>query len=112
MTVQNRLYTCLVQINRTKTIKYLGTGRSFNVSSISGYKNFTKNNFIVEPPEGKRNTGGSGTAVEFSYSKSYNSSTGAFSLSMKAITFTSTAVIATVDVSSSCKVWLAPNGVQ
>jgi hypothetical protein len=90
----------------------LGTGTSFNVSSISGYKNFTKNNFIVEPPEGGRNAGGSGTGVGFNYSKSYNSSTGDFRLSMKASTFTSTAVIATVDVSSSCKVWLVPNGVQ
>lgn len=31
------------------TVIDLGTGRQFNVSSYDGYKNFTKDNFIVEP---------------------------------------------------------------
>lgn len=33
-------------------VYYLGTGTSFNVSSIPGYQNLTKNNFILVPNNG------------------------------------------------------------
>ncbi len=67
----------------------MGTGSSHNVSSYPGYKNFTKDNFIIEPISGgstsvtPSSTGGN----LFCYaemSKSYNSSTGIFTCNIRA----------------------------
>lgn len=67
----------------------LGTGTSFNVSSVSGYRNFTVDNFIIEPISGFSGSAGwnsgptekewyeSGTfGFSVSKNKTYNNVTG------------------------------------
>ena len=89
----NELYN--IAINNSQSVVYLGTGTSFNLSSYSGYQNFTANNFIVGVQSGtgsgqvytKVGLSGGGSASthvymgSFSVSKSYNASTGVLTVS-------------------------------
>jgi hypothetical protein len=70
----------------------LGTGTSFNVSNISGYKNFTVANFIVciqsfsssggaNIAQGYAQSGGTSASVSPTINKSYDSSTGVLTVS-------------------------------
>ena len=72
-------------------IYYLGTGTSFNVSSYEGYQNFTVDNFIVGATGlAASASGGVGYADDYhtsfggggNISKSYNSSTGVFKITI------------------------------
>ncbi len=72
------------------TVISLGTGTSFNVTSQANYRNFTVNNFVVEPVAGSA-SGGSwnisdglkyGCSATWSITKSYNASTGVLSAYM------------------------------
>lgn len=64
----------------------LGVGTSFNVAKYAGYKNFTVNNFVVEPENASNNlsgsvsiTGGSSPCTQYceiTKTKSYNASSG------------------------------------
>jgi hypothetical protein len=67
-------------------------GTSFNVSGYSGYKNFTKDNFICELSAGFNGSGRStadntgyqnwvSTSFSVSFTKTYNASTGVLSVS-------------------------------
>lgn len=75
----------------------LGTGTSFNVSSISGYQNFTLDNFIIEPISGFSGSAGwnsgpteeewyvSGTfGFSVSKNKTYNNVTGILNANLSA----------------------------
>ena len=71
-------------------VYYLGTGTSFDVSSIAEYKNFTTDNFIVGSTSFKADCGngnsdgpnlGGGVGTSGSISKSYNSSSGVLTVS-------------------------------
>lgn len=80
----------LVSSKLQSSLIYLGTGTSFNVSSISGYQNFTTANFLVvthsinesscDADEGRpySHGGGGGTPAKIS---SYNASTGQVTVS-------------------------------
>lgn len=66
----------------------LGTGTSFDVSSYSGYQNFTVNNFLIIPSVSKSGSARGGGTEEGSYghtlststtlTPSYNASTGVY----------------------------------
>ena len=68
----------------------LGTGTSFNISSMKGYQNLTIDNFVVAPPTGDSacagnvdpNTGW--LCGGYSVTRSYNSQTGVLSLDISA----------------------------
>ena len=67
----------------------LGTSNNINVSHIQGYKNFTVDNFIIEPIKGGQTsvTPASSGGNLFCYadvSKSYNPSTGIFTRTVQA----------------------------
>lgn len=69
----------------------LGTGTSFNVSSVSGYRNFTVDNFMIAPLSsgdstsiGNQNPGQGWYFGGYTASRSYNQSTGIFTTTLKA----------------------------
>ena len=77
---------------KNSNVYYLGTGTSFNVSSISGFENFDSSNFIVggiSAPDMKtsRYTTGAGNVEDraaargFNINKTYDKTTGILSLS-------------------------------
>ena len=77
---------------KNSNVYYLGTGTSFNVSSISGFENFDSSNFIVggiSAPDMKtsRYTTGAGNVEDraaargFTINKTYDKTTGILSLS-------------------------------
>lgn len=80
----------LVSSELQSSLIYLGTGTSFNVSSISGYQNFTTANFLVvthsingsscDADEGRPYSHGEGGGTPAKIS-SYNSSTGQVTIS-------------------------------
>ena len=67
----------------------LGTGTSFDVSSYSGYKNFTIDNFIVEVNGGSFSASGSYNDIvtpvsgsgSYTVTKTYDSETGQLTIS-------------------------------
>lgn len=77
----------------------LGTGTSFNVSSVSGYRNFTVDNFMVSCQNSSKYFSGQTTNLDnssvgfpvsfstsFGINSSYNSQTGIFSTSISCTT--------------------------
>lgn len=83
------LYDAIIPSVNKKKVVLLGTGNSFNVSSYEGYANFTIDNFIIEAT-GIYTSGSAQDNLRGSLSmsksttnvtKTYNASTGAFSVS-------------------------------
>jgi hypothetical protein len=86
-------------IDQATKIVDLGVGTSFNVTQYSGYKNFTRSNFIIEPSSkynitpdhgtnnleyyvNASNPGSIWTVYAFKFSPSYNASTGVLTTNM------------------------------
>ena len=91
------LYRCGIE-GGSKIID-LGTGTSFNVSSVSGYRNFTVDNFMVSCQNSSKYFSGQTTNLDdssvgfpvrfstsFGINSSYNSQTGIFSTSISCTT--------------------------
>ncbi len=83
----------LSQSSDKKTVVYLGTGTSFDVTKYSGYQSFTSDNFIVSAISCYGNIAGTtvnssvNTGNSATISKIYNASTGIFSIGGTSATF-------------------------
>ena len=87
------IYDNIYSIISGKQIIYLGEGINFDVTNHTGYDLFTIDNFIVEPQSGSlqifnkavatAGTGYSKANCAYSLSKSYNKSTGIFTVTSK-----------------------------
>lgn len=103
--------------NPSKLIS-LGSGTSFNVSEYSGYKNFTADNFLIKstgnasaggmfyPQSYTYDDGGTGTST---ISKSYNSSNGVVSTSIRMNSYDTSGVYSWFNWSATANVDLYLN---
>lgn len=95
-------------------IYYLGTGTSFDVSSIPGYQNLTADNFVVMPNTGRNETSYNcndtdrGISTSLTRSIAYNKSSGTFTCSYTASggAHSANGGNGGVSVSVACKVYL------